>query len=185
MRTSSKILELKTRSDVSVRRPRAADGTDVNELIGRCKPLDENSVYCNLFQCSHFADTAAVAEVNGEVMGFTSGYIVPGRQDRLFIWQVAVHSDARGKSLGKSMILDILRRPVCREVRELHTTITPDNKASQAVFGSVAKTLETDAATNVLFEKEDHFDGQQSSEVLWRIGPFDRRAVVGSAVEAA
>ena len=117
--------------------------------------------------------------------GFTSGYIVPGRQDRLFIWQVAVHSDARGKSLGKSMILDILRRPVCREVRELHTTITPDNKASQAVFGSVAKTLETDAATNVLFEKEDHFDGQQSSEVLWRIGPFDRRAVVGSAVEAA
>lgn len=185
MRTPSKILELKTRSDVTVRRPRAEDGTDVNDLIERCKPLDENSVYCNLLQCSHFADTSAVAEIDGRIRGFTSGYIVPSRQDRLFIWQVAVDSAARGRKLGKSMILDILRRPICREVHELHTTITPDNKPSQAVFTSVAKALETEAATNVLFDEEDHFDGQQSSEVLWRIGPFDRRAIIGAVTEAA
>lgn len=185
MQNTSKILELKTRTDITVRRPRADDGTEVNDLIGRCKPLDENSVYCNLLQCSHFADTSAVAEVDGEVQGFTSGYIVPGRQDRLFIWQVAVDPAARGKKLGKSMILDILRRPICRQVSELHTTITRDNKPSQAVFSSVAAALDTEAATNVLFDEEDHFDGQQSSEVLWRIGPFDRRAIVASITEAA
>lgn len=185
MPTPSKILELKPRSDLTVRRPRPEDGTGVNDLIGRCKPLDENSVYCNLLQCSHFADTSAVAEVDGKIQGFASGYIVPGRQDRLFIWQVAVDTAARGRKLGKSMVLDILCRPVCREVHELHTTITSSNKPSQAVFASVAKALETDAATNVLFDEEDHFDGQQSSEVLWRIGPFDRRAILSSVTEAA
>lgn len=185
MPTPLKILELRTRSDVTVRRPRPDDGTDVNDLVGRCKPLDVNSVYCNLLQCSHFADTSAVAEIDGKIQGFTSGYIVPGRQDRLFIWQVAVDTDARGRKLGRSMILDILRRPICREIHELHTTITPDNKPSQAVFASVAKALETEAATNVLFDEEDHFDGQQSSEVLWRIGPFNRRAILSSVTEAA
>ncbi|MEX0923877.1 MAG: diaminobutyrate acetyltransferase [Rhodovibrionaceae bacterium] len=185
MPDTAKVLKLKTQPGVAVRRPRADDGTDVNDLIGRCKPLDENSIYCNLLQCSHFADTSAVAEVNGQVQGFTSGYIVPARQDRLFIWQVAVASAARGKKLGMAMILDILRRPICRDVRELHTTITRDNKASQAVFRSVAKTLETEAATNVLFHEEEHFDGQQSSEVLWRIGPFDRSALIAGLTEAA
>lgn len=185
MSDTAKVLKLTTPSGVTVRRPRADDGTAVNELIERCKPLDENSVYCNLLQCSHFADTSAVAEIDGEVQGFTSGYIVPARQDRLFIWQVAVGSAARGKKLGKAMILDILRRPICQDVRELHTTITRDNKASQAVFKSVAKDLQTDAATNVLFHEEEHFDGQQSSEVLWRIGPFDRAALIASLTEAA
>ncbi len=185
MPDTAKILKLKTPGNIRIRRPRADDGSAVNELIGRCKPLDENSIYCNLLQCSHFADTSAIAEVGGVVQGFTSGYIVPARQDRLFIWQVAVDSSARGKKLGKAMILDILRRPVCRGVRELHTTITGDNKASQAVFGSIAKSLDTEAATTVFFHEEDHFDGQQSSELLWRIGPFDRRALMASPLAAA
>ena len=36
---------------IILRAPRADDGSAVNELIERCKPLDENSVYCNLLQC--------------------------------------------------------------------------------------------------------------------------------------
>lgn len=155
------------------RKPTADDGTAIHELIARCRPLDENSIYCNLLQCSHFSDTCVIAEEDGEIRGFVSGYIVPDAPERLFIWQVAVAPEARGNSLGRRMILEILNRPEQSDVTELHTSITPDNKPSQGVFSSVADFLDADVEQKVLFHEEDHFDGQQKTEILWEIGPFD------------
>lgn len=162
---------------IILRAPRADDGSAVNELIERCKPLDENSVYCNLLQCSHFNDTCVVAEMDGEIVGFVSGYLLPKQDDTLFIWQVAVDKKARGRSLAQHMILDLLRRPVCNEVTSLHTTITQSNKPSQGLFSSLADRLEADVKNHVLFDEEKHFDGDAPSEVLWQIGPFDPQAV--------
>ena len=171
--------------DLTLRRPGPADGAGVNDLIARCKPLDENSVYCNLLQCSHFSETSTLAELDGEPCGFVSGYLVPEQPDSLFVWQVAVAEEARGLKLGKRMILDILRRPVSRGVCNVHTTITPDNKASHGVFKSVARSLDTEVETEVMFDKEDHFDGQAKSEVLWKIGPFKRAAVMPALASVA
>ena len=171
--------------DLRLRRPAAEDGAAVNDLIGRCKPLDENSVYCNLLQCSHFSETSALAEVDGEIAGFVSGYFVPESPDTLFIWQVAVSENARGLKLAKRMILDILRRPSARDVRAIQTTITRDNKASHGVFKSVARSLNADITQQVLFDEEDHFEGQQKSEVLWKIGQFKRADVMPALAEVA
>src|SRR5690606_15070663 len=55
----------------------ATDGSDVYKLISCCQPLDTNSMYCNLMQCSHFAQTVVAAEMNGELVGFISGYRLP------------------------------------------------------------------------------------------------------------
>ena len=72
------------KANLTIRKPKAVDGAAVNELIAECKPLDENSVYCNLLQCSHFADTCVIAELDGQPAGFVSGYIVPENPERLF-----------------------------------------------------------------------------------------------------
>ncbi|WP_169570283.1 diaminobutyrate acetyltransferase [Sneathiella limimaris] len=156
--------------------PSATDGSEVNDLIANCQPLDENSVYCNLLQCTHFASTSAIAKANDGVYGFVSGYIVPEAPHRLFIWQVAVDEAARGHGLAKRMILDILSRPVCEDVTELHTTITPSNSASQALFSSVADSLDTKAESKLVFDRNRHLDGAHESEHLWIIGPFDNMA---------
>ena len=79
----------------NLRPPAREDGAAVFGLIQRCPPLDANSMYCNLLQCSHFADTSVAALADGVLVGFISGYLVPGRPDSLFIWQVAVGPDTR------------------------------------------------------------------------------------------
>src|SRR5690625_5758066 len=40
------------------RKPSAKDGYPLHELVAASPPLDPNSAYCNLLQCTHFADTA-------------------------------------------------------------------------------------------------------------------------------
>ena len=85
------------KDQLHLRQPTATDGANLFELVAQCPPLDGNSMYCNLLQCSHFADTSVAAETDGELVGFISAYRVPERRDTLFVWQVAVGASARGR----------------------------------------------------------------------------------------
>lgn len=165
-------------NQIVLRQPTAEDGFKLHQLIAACAPLDPNSVYCNLLQCSHFAETGVAAERDGELVGFISGYIPPQQPDTLFIWQVAVHASGRGHGLGKRMLKEILKRPACAQVRYLDTTITKDNEASWKLFGSLARDLGAESEHAVKFDRERHFGGQHDSEYLLRIGPFDRSVLL-------
>jgi len=171
----------KTVEAIEVRKPRKADGSKVWNLINSIEKLDDNSMYCNLLQCSHFAGTCALAELNGEPVGWVSGYIPPEKPDTLFIWQVAVHPDVRGRGVAKSLICALLKRKVCRQVRLIHSTITRDNKASWALFRAIADELDAPLVDDAHFEREAHFGGAHATEHLVEIGPFDRVALLKAA----
>ena len=93
---------------ISFRMPNADDGAAIWNLVRDCKPLDENSMYCNLIQCDHFRDTCVLAERDGEVVGWISAYLLPDDSETLFVWQVAVSPKARGTGLGVRMLEHLL-----------------------------------------------------------------------------
>jgi L-2,4-diaminobutyric acid acetyltransferase len=128
-------------------------------------------MYCNLLQCSHFSTTSVAAELNDEVVGFISGYIQPDKPDTLFVWQVAVGEAARGQGLAGRMLQDLLSRDATQSVRYIETTITPDNRASWALFESLANKLDAPLSRSVMFDRQQHFAGQHETEMLVRIGP--------------
>lgn len=158
-------------NSITFRKPTLADGAPVHALIARCAPLDTNSMYCNLLQCFHFADSAILAELEQQPVGFISGYIVPNQPDTLFVWQVAVDAQARGQGLASRMLTTLLANQNS-SVRYLHTTITADNQASWNTFRRLARALETDFTSQELFNKEQHLGGQHDTEFLIQIGPF-------------
>lgn len=163
---------------IFLRRPELKDGPAVTGLINSCPPLDTNSAYCNLLQCSHFSGTSVIAETDADkdIAGFISGYVIPERADTLFIWQVAVAESARGQKLASRMLSEILKRPECGSVRYLETTITLDNQASWALFRSFAREKKTELHSSEWMNSETHFAGAHDSEILVRIGPFNSDA---------
>lgn len=161
-------------STVTLRRPTDGDGYPLHELVARCQPLDTNSAYCNLLQCTDFANTSiAAANADGHLVGFISGYCPPSRPDTLFVWQVAVDASMRGQGLALRMLMALIHR-VAREqgISHLETTISPDNGASQALFKKAFAKLEVDYSTRTLFARAEHFAGKHEDEVLYRSGPF-------------
>ena len=159
-------------NNIRLRKPTLTDGTAVHALISRCAPLDSNSLYCNLLQCFHFADSAILAEDNTEsLVGFISGYRLPQQPDTLFVWQVAVDSRARGQGLASQMLLQLLAHQN-NEVQYLHTTITEANSASWNTFKRLARKLKTEFSSHELFNREAHLGGEHDSEFLIQIGPF-------------
>ncbi len=144
----------------------------LQQLIARCPPLDKNSTYCNLLQCHHFSDTCALAEQDGELLGFVSGYRLPSDPGVLFIWQLAVSPEARGEGLAIRLLQQQLSSDLQPPVRYLHTTINPGNTASWSVFERLAQQLEVESTRSLLFARDSHFDGEHDDEVLLSIGPM-------------
>lgn len=164
-------------SPVTLRRPTDGDGYPLHQLVARCQPLDRNSVYCNLLQCTDFADTAIAAEgPDGQLAGFISGYRPPSRPDTLFIWQVAVDAPMRGQGLALRMLLALVSRLAEQGVCYLETTISPDNGASRALFQRAFERLNAPSSSRTLFSSAEHFAGLHEDEVLYRAGPFAPQA---------
>lgn len=146
-----------------LRKPVATDGAEIWALVRTSKPLDENSMYANLIQADHFRDTCVVAELNGEIVGWVSGHMIPS-EDTLFVWQVAVSEKARGLGLGKSMLLELIERDAAGDATHLKTTITADNAASWGLFRSFARAIGGQLSDAPHFERETHFGGAHATE---------------------
>ena len=148
---------------LTLRKPDPTDGAAVWELVRDCKPLDENSMYCNLVQAEHFRDTCVVADLDGDVVGWISGHMIPN-EDALFIWQVAVSPRARGLGLGRKMLAHLVERDECADATRLNTTITRDNGASWALFRSLARAVGGELSDDPHFTRHEHFDGRHATE---------------------
>lgn len=162
---------------IAIRKPGREDGAAVWKMVADSATLDTNSMYCNLLQCSHFATTCAIAEMEGEMVGWMSGYIPPEEPDTYFVWQICTAERARGKGIARQLISSVLARPVCHAVTRLQTTITSNNAPSWALFGAMAGMLEADLTRAVHFRRDTHFDGRHDTEYLVTIGPFAREAL--------
>ena len=172
-------------SGISFRPPSVDDGAEVWELIRKSGPLDENSIYCNLLQCDHFADTCVIAELDGQIVGWISALIPPDAPDTLFVWQVAVGEAARGRGVARKMLTHLLERDACAGIKRLQTTITADNEASWALFNSFAEKMDADLEFEPHYDRESHFGGRQATEYMVTIegigGESDRETAADTA----
>ncbi|AFA73006.1 L-2,4-diaminobutyric acid acetyltransferase EctA [Gordonia polyisoprenivorans VH2] len=131
--------------------PSVADGTRLWEIAKDSQVLDVNSSYAYVLWCRDFAETSIVAEVDGRTAGFVTGYRRPSDPSTLMVWQVAVDDAYRGHGIAATMLHRLFDRAARRGVVAMHTTISPDNVASQRLFASVA------AARGLRFARRDLF----------------------------
>lgn len=157
---------------LTFRMPSEEDGKDVWQLIKETGVLDLNSSYSYLMWSKFFDETSVVVEADGQIVGFISGFIQPKSPETLFVWQVAVDASQRGKGLASRMLQAILHRHTCRNIRCLEATVSPSNKASQALFRKLARDFRTDCNVSEFFT-ENQFPGEgHEAELLFSIGPF-------------
>lgn len=159
-------------SELLLDTPVIEDGTALWRIARDSRTLDLNSPYSYLLWCRDFARTSVVARAsNGEAVGFVTGYVRPDSPRTLVVWQVAVDAAHRGRGLAAAMLDDLAQRAATEGVREIETTITPDNEASHRLFTSFGARHGARTEREVLFHGALFPDGHQP-EVLYRIGPI-------------
>ncbi len=148
-----------------------ADGAALYRITCDSGVLDVNSSYAYLLWCRDFADTSAVARVDGKVVGFVTGYVRPDAPDTIVVWQVAVDASQRGGGVAGKLLDFVVDRALAAGARYLETTITADNTASIRLFSALARNRRTELVRSELFTSE-MFPDAHDGEDLFRIGPF-------------
>jgi L-2,4-diaminobutyric acid acetyltransferase len=129
-----------------------------------------NSAYAYVMWADHFAESSivAVTEMN-RVVGFVNGFRPPSDPTTLFVWQIAVAPEVRGRGVGGRMLDELLARS---PARWLEATVTPSNVASAALFRGTATRHETGVEEAIGYPRallpDDH-----EAEIRFRIGPLE------------
>lgn len=161
------------RESVRLRRPEKQDAQSLWRLVCADETLDANSCYLYLLQTTEFSDSCVVAELGGEIVGFATGFHPPKRPQSLFVWQVLVAPQARGKKVAKRMLSYLIQHG--EAVQFVEATITPSNAASRGLFASLASQLGATIEYERCFETTDFGASGHEAEELVRVGPILER----------
>ncbi len=155
--------------EIILRHPVKEDGLTVFNLIKASPPLDLNSSYYYYMMCADFGKSSLLAERNGELLGYISGYTPPEDEGTLFVWQVAVSEAARGKGLAGALLANLVQ-DWNGLITTVKTTISPSNKASQALFNGFAEKNNYPISTSEFLSAKDFGSGDEhEDEVLYTI----------------
>lgn len=176
VQTAPKNVAGKLNWSASLRPPRGSDALAIRELVAETGVLDLNSTYAYLLLSTDFARTSIVADVDGQLQGFITGYQPPPRPGVLFVWQVAVAATARRGGLAAAMLdalVDRVRSEGGGGPITVEATVSPGNAHSRAFFGAFAR------RHGVPMGEHAHFtaaqldpNGAHEDEPLLRIGPI-------------
>jgi L-2,4-diaminobutyric acid acetyltransferase len=161
---------------VIFRAPNEKDAVAVWRLVQESDNLDKNSFYCYFLLCTFFSRTCAVAEYEGGLVGFVSGFLLPQSPSTLFLWQIRVSAGMKSKGIGYALITDILNRHE-HSIDTLKASIYPNNERSQALFRSIAKKLEAQLTIEENFITKEMFPIEMTNhepEFLFTIGPIQK-----------
>lgn len=166
---------------VTLRHPTVADGSAIHELVRRAGTLEQNTEYCYLLFCRHFADTCVVVEgQGGALLGFVQGYRPPEQPDTLFVWQVGVAPEGRRRGLGLRMLRWLFDRG--EGLRFLEASVAPSNAASAALFSAFAREVGAPLEESPFLDA-DLFSQSHEPEALFRIGPAKGPHTDGGAAQ--
>jgi len=159
-------------SEPLIRTPTVEDGAAIWRLVRESRVLDVNSSYVYLLWAEHFGETSVLAEVDGEAVGFVTGFRPPKTPEVIFVWQVAVDGSMRGRGLAKQLLRALVELPGCAGVTHMQTTVTPSNGPSRALFHSFGRSLGAPVEVRPYFGEELFPDAGHEAEELFHIGPF-------------
>lgn len=156
--------------DIITRKPEASDGFAIHQLIADSPPLDLNSIYSYYLLSDHFRDSCVVAECQGQLAGFLSAYFIPSRPQTLFVWQVVVASNQRGRGVASRMLDALLAQIDMSGLQAIEGTVNPSNLASRALFERLARKWGSQLQEQTFLEAGAFGpEGEHESEILLRI----------------
>lgn len=127
------------------RKPTIADAEKMMAIVKETNAkdphggLDEYSLEIYQIMCTEFVDTCLVSEIGGEVVGFTTGFLLPNKKEpELFIWQLGVGTEYHGNGIAPNMLKALVKTT---EAKSFVTTIEGDNMASQRAFQKLADSM--------------------------------------------
>ncbi|HLU61470.1 MAG TPA: diaminobutyrate acetyltransferase [Gammaproteobacteria bacterium] len=166
--------------ELFLRAAKPEDGARMYAFVRDHGVLELNSAYCYMIMAKHFGPHCVIAEVadqaDGAVgrrfAGFVLAYRPPAQPEDIFVWQIGVLPELRGRGIGRKMLGHLLTLPANRGVQYITATVARDNEPSRKLFRGLAEDMNVRCEESEFFSA-DAFPESHVAEDLFRIGTFD------------
>ena len=116
--------------------------------------------------CRDLSETCSVAEIDGHVVGFATGFMMPDEKRGLFLWQTGLHPDYQGKGIGSKLetfLIDTIKP------NYLKFTVEASNGAANRTAQKKAEYMEL-PWNNPGAISSDDLGGNHEAEVIYYVG---------------
>ncbi|MFP4026008.1 MAG: GNAT family N-acetyltransferase [Thiohalospira sp.] len=116
------------------------DFLKIHELAGNIDGIVQHPGHIYKIMADHFGDTFFIAKEENEdndvdVLGFMMGFVSRKMKGELFVWQIAVSSNAQGKSIGSKLLQHTIDYAIkANDCNVVMATVETDNIPSQKLF---------------------------------------------------
>ncbi len=139
----------------------------IRNIAKQCYPLDVHTHYTYWVVTKYYNDCSYIIESNGTPIGYIMAVDTP---TILFIWQIGILKEYRGKHLSERLISMVVRHAK-KLNKDIEVSIAPDNKASYFSFKNYCEKYEIEfeeiGEVNIHDPHESDF---HEYEILYRIG---------------
>ncbi len=154
--------------NMKIRNLKTTDVDKLRQLVDRCKPLRLHPPYTYWMLGQYFGDTCFIGEENGRYVGYVTGMHSSLNPEVMFLWQVGIDPDYRGRKYFKIFIDKLIEMARSKSCKFLQFSISPDKKTSFAAFTSVAKQLELPMEEIAICEYHDTIWNEDEHEPVYQ-----------------
>lgn len=166
--------------ELFLRAAKPEDGARMHAFVREHGVLELNSAYCYMIMAKHFGMHCVIAETSNQAdgrgqrrfAGFVLAYRPPQQPEDIFVWQVGVLPDLRGRGIARKMLGHLLTLPANRGVQYITATVARDNEPSRRLFRGLAEDMNVRCEESEFFAA-DAFPESHVAEDLFRIGTLD------------
>ncbi len=123
---------------MEIRNCKEEDIDEVMGLVRLCKPLVLHNDFTYWILFKYFGDTCFVIAGDDKIVGYVSGVTSTAQKGVLYLWQIAIAPDYRGKNYAKFLIEKMLNVARKKKCKSLQFSVSPKNEASFSLFSRFA-----------------------------------------------
>lgn len=162
----------RTTITTTIRKPRAEDIRGIVALIRSCEPvLTAHISYIYWMLVRYSGETCAVAEQNGEIVGWCS--MVSASDERYFLHQLAVARNVRRNHLAEALVEHLLEKLQAERKANFQLEFTVDGK--NRIVLDLAEVVAGNTGMHILKRPEPvELVEEGSNEVLYVLSKSER-----------
>jgi phosphoribosylamine---glycine ligase len=146
----------KMKMDVVIRHPEESEFIRVRDVIAECQPLIAHPIHFYKIILRYFNRTALVAELDGQLIGFTFCLESQNFPGRYFLWQIGVIPSCRYLGVGPMLVRTMEEEIGLRDGKEIEVTVEPDNPASLKLFEQLGyRNVSKEEGETLVIEEKD------------------------------
>jgi len=141
----------------------------VRRFVDLCKPLELHTPFTYWTLFNYFSNLCFLMMEGEELIGFISGIRSSLDKDVVYLWQIGISKEQRGKNYASLLIDHFIKAVIGMDCNKIQVSISPENQASYNTFVKYAKEHSYNFAKIGEVKYNDQLSDKKEYEILYQI----------------